>query len=237
MTITHRFKASNEPLTPLAMALAVYLARTGYSQKDCADDLGVSASALSRLLKHHTHSTPDVRAKLLAALHTHGWQSLLVTEPWEKFTRRQVKADTPTQLRDQLLTLRVNNELNVPLPTGMAWMAKKDPNDQEAITYYFTRLQEAHKQVYEVAERRDSITDMQLQQISRAYVLLMEYSRIGFEQWLAKDGLSKTAIHLIRESSWVWDVLPSTPSHEGGGAQRENSAGERAKRAYMKRDI
>lgn len=168
------------PLTPLAMALAVSMARDGYTRLDLAEETGVSKSAISRILQEETNSTKSVRQKLLVYLQERNRLSLLVTEPWEVFLELMPPANKNLSLS------HVENGLKGLLPEvkqnmlrqafGFAALADDDPNDTATIKRYFELLRLARDE-QDGLRRTFILGQDDWHKIARAFRLLVVYAQ------------------------------------------------------------
>lgn len=71
---------ADRPATPLAMALAVIMAREGWTQAELSQATGISSSELSRIIKGGHEPSVKNRNKLLELIDWHSGHLLLVRE-------------------------------------------------------------------------------------------------------------------------------------------------------------
>lgn len=113
------------PPTPLAMALAVAMARDGWNITELANGTGVSRSALDRVIKGAAPSAKH-RDALTAYLERRGWALLMVTEPLERAHRSitgggRKAGDLEAQLLDEMTRARTQAQIfREPLPDHTA---------------------------------------------------------------------------------------------------------------------
>lgn len=104
------------PRTPLALALAVGMARDGLHLTDLSKATGVSRSSIERIMSGSSTGSANHRAKLIDWLQQRGWALLMVTESLELIYRKlSVFADDRKGLEREVIewqgTARITAEL------------------------------------------------------------------------------------------------------------------------------
>lgn len=95
-------RAAANPPKPLALALAVAMARDGMNNAALAAETGMSTQTIGRIRKGHTPDDTNL-ASLMRYLNRRGWGLLLVTETFEYAIRDRVATGLdPRQLHDNL---------------------------------------------------------------------------------------------------------------------------------------